>query len=112
MIRPLISALGFSAALVCAMPALAQDVVSIHVGYGDLNLANTAGEAVFERRIDAAVTEICGRSPQRDLNQVAIVSQCRREASAGAREMARRAIAAARGPVMAATGQPVLVAIR
>lgn len=35
------------------------DVVIRHVGYADLNLASTAGERTLNRRVSAAVSDLC-----------------------------------------------------
>jgi UrcA family protein len=109
MICPTLSALGLSAALVCAAPTLAQDRVSRHAG---MTPASAAGAAAFERRLDLTAAKVCGRAPVRDADQTAIVSQCRREVLAGAQEMAGRVVAATRGPALATADQRVLAAVR
>jgi UrcA family protein len=114
MMRTILAALTLAAttASVGAAPALAQDMVAIKVGYSDLNLNSTAGAAVLERRIDAAVTQICGRADNRDPQQRALVSQCRQEVSVGADAQGRQAIAKARQTVLAAAPQPTAFAVR
>lgn len=114
MIRTILTTitLAAAAASICTAPALAQDLVSIKVSYSDLNLSSTAGAAVLQRRIDAAVTQICGRADNRDLQQRAMVSQCRQEVSVGAEEQGRQAIAKARETVLASAPPPSAVAAR
>ncbi len=114
MIRTILTTitLAAAAASICTAPALAQDMVSVKVGYSDLNLASTAGAAVLERRIDAAVMQICGRADNRDPQQRALVAQCRQEVSVGADEQGRQAIAKAHQTVLASAPQPAFIAIR
>jgi len=114
MIRTILTTitLAAAAASICTAPVLAQDLVSIKVGYSDLNLNSTAGAAVLERRIDAAVTQICGQADNRDPQQRAMVSQCRQEVSVGADEQGRQAIAKARQTVLASAPQPAFIAVR
>lgn len=49
-------ALGKSARLVVTAPA---DPVARHISYADLNLASPAGETTLNRRVDAAVSDLC-----------------------------------------------------
>jgi UrcA family protein len=109
MIRPILTALTLAAA-VCATPALAQDVVSIKVSYSDLNLNSTAGAAILQRRIDAAVAQICGTVDTFDLRRSALVAQCRREVSAAPYDQSRQAVAKARQTVLASAPQSATVA--
>jgi UrcA family protein len=117
MIRTVLSALALAlaaatASVSAAAPAQAQDLVTINVSYADLNLSNTAGAAVLQRRIDAAVGQICGRADNRDLEQRAAVAQCRAEVSIGADEQSRQAIAKARQTLLAAAPQAPVFAVR
>jgi UrcA family protein len=54
--RPLI-ALTAAAVLGTAAPAFAE---TFSIPYGDLNLANEAGQQALERRIDVVAREYCG----------------------------------------------------
>ncbi len=117
MIRKILTAATLAtlaAAALCAAPAMAQDqdVVTIKVGYSDLNLASTAGAAVLQRRIDSAVTQICGRVEGYDLQRRAAIVQCRRQVSAVPSEDGRQAIAKARQTVLASASQPATSAAR
>ena len=91
--RLIFSALGLGAALICAMPAAAQDEPSARVSYSDLNLSSATGSATFGRRIEAAVTQVCGRSGGLDLDQAALVNSCRTRAGAAARAQMDRVVA-------------------
>jgi UrcA family protein len=114
MIRTILTAATLAAAAVCAAPAMAQDqdAVTIKVAYSDLNLASTAGAAVLQRRIDAAVTQICGRVEGYDLQRTAAIVRCRREVSAGPSEEGRQAIAKAHQTVLASAPQPTPSTVR
>ena len=46
MIRSMLSAISLGAALISVAPAMAQDQISVHVSYADLDLSSTAGAAV------------------------------------------------------------------
>jgi UrcA family protein len=105
MIRTILSALCLTAAIVSAAPALAQEDVSIHVSYADLNLASPAGAAVFHQRLDNAVTTICGRPGGRDLGQATIVKACRDNTGLTASRLERQAIAAAEQKVQLASAR-------
>jgi UrcA family protein len=108
MIRTVLTAFAIAAATAsvsATAPAQAQDLVTINVSYADLNLSSTAGAAVLQRRIDAAVGQNCGRADNRDLEQRAAVAQCRREVAIGADEQSRQAIAKARSTVLASAPQ-------
>ncbi len=115
MIRTTLAALALASTAACvglAAPAFAQDLISIQVSYSDLNLASTAGAAVLQRRIEAAIDQICGQADIRDLQQRAAVVQCRREVSSGADEQSRQAVAKARQTVLASAPPPAGFASR
>ncbi len=94
--RLILSALGLSAALITAMPAAAQDQISVRVSYADLNLASNAGTAVLKQRMDDAVTQICGKANPRDIGAMTFVQACRDSTSVTIELQLRRVIAAAR----------------
>ena len=106
--RLILSALGLSAALISALPAAAQDQVSVHVSYADLNLASNAGAAVFKQRMNDAITHICGKANMRDLGAMAMVQACRKSTSTMAEHQMRQVIAAAQAtsPVTLAQAEP------
>jgi UrcA family protein len=101
MIRSILSALCLTAAIVSAAPALAQEEVSVHVSYADLNLASPAGVADFRSRLNNAVTTICGKADPRDLGRATIVKACRDTAALSAERQVRQAIASAQTPMLA-----------
>jgi UrcA family protein len=107
MTRLIFSALAITAALVSAMPAAAQDAISVHVSYADLNLGAADGVAVFRHRLDQAVTAICGTADRRDLGRTAIVKACRSDAALGAEGQVRNAIASAQAPMLASAGSKI-----
>ena len=110
--RLIFSALGLGAALICTMPAAAQDEMSVHVSYADLNLNDAAGSAAFGRRIDNAVTQICGREGGVDLTRVAIVRSCRSQVGAAAHAQMDQVVAAIQHPQTLASAKVVTLASR
>ncbi len=110
--RLIFSALGLGAALICAMPAAAQDEVSVHVSYADLNLSNPTGSAIFARRIENAVVQICGPKGGMDLNRGAIVNSCRTQVGAAAHAQMDRVIAEVQHPQTLASAKVVTLASR
>jgi UrcA family protein len=75
-----------AAAALCAAgaPAFAQeldaDIVQRTVSYADLDLSSPAGVAAFDQRIDAAVTQVCGRVEGYDLTARRKMENCQRDA--------------------------------
>lgn len=88
-----------------AAPALAQEEISVHVRYGDLNLASPAGAHAFHLRLERAVTDICGSYDPRDVAEASIVAACRVETSARASRLEQDAVAGA------SDGYPVKTAL-
>ena len=110
--RLIYSALGLGAALICTMPAAAQDDVSVHVSYADLNLANAAGSATFGRRIEAAIVQVCGRKGGINLDRAAVVNSCRAQVGAAAHAQMDRVIANVQQPQTLAAAKVVTLASR
>jgi UrcA family protein len=54
------------------------------VRYDDLNLANSAGTAAFQRRIRQAADRACGGRDSRDLQRAVAYQRCIYEATANA----------------------------
>jgi len=97
MIRTLISTLVLGAALVSTAPAFAQETVSVHVSYADLNLASPQGQRALQGRIENAVTEICGVDDAGDsLSYQRAHAACVAATRASASDQERQAIAAAK----------------
>ena len=81
------SILGGTAAPAFAQPAAAAPTRV--VSYADLNLASAAGRAVLDRRINAAVRDVCGHAYPIDLASVDQVLQCRQETLAAVGQLRR-----------------------
>ena len=95
MIARTLAAIGASA-LLFATPAFAQDdLMSVEVQIGDLNLASDAGKAQLNRRVFRAMGEICGQAP-RALALTEGYTTCRTEVLADADAK----IAALKGPTV------------
>jgi UrcA family protein len=98
MLARTLAAIGASA-LLLATPALAQeDLMSVEVRTGDLNLASNAGRAQLNRRIFRAMGQICGEAP-RSLDIAEAYDSCRTEVLADADAK----IAALKGPTVRIT---------
>ena len=71
-----------------ATPAFAADeqVVSVVVPYGDLDVADPAGADALSQRIDSAVEKVCHRPDIRNLKGMVAWEQCKADALAGAME--------------------------
>lgn len=96
MIKAILSASMLIAAAI-ASPASARDfdtTVEI-VRTGDLNLASPRGVAALDRRIAAAVSNICGSADTRDLVMSRAVQACRVATRASAADQRLTALAAA-----------------
>jgi len=97
MIRTIISTLVLGAALISTAPAFAQETVSLHVSYADLNLASPQGQRALQGRIENAVTEICGATDRGDPpSYVREQKACVAATRASASDQERQAIAAAK----------------
>lgn len=95
MIARTLAAIGASA-LLLATPAFAQDeLMSVEVKIGDLNLASDAGKAQLNRRVVRAMGQICGQEP-RALDLAEGYADCRTEVLADADAK----IAALKGPTV------------
>ena len=70
-----------------ATPAVAADeVVSVVVHFGDLDVADPAGADALSQRIDSAVEKVCHRPDIRNLKGMAAWEECKADALAGAME--------------------------
>lgn len=76
MLSNLARAAAIAAALLAAVPAVADGAKSVQVSYADLNLASAQGKASFERRIGVAAQRVCGPAYQRDLMMLAATKRC------------------------------------
>ena len=100
----ILSAFGLAAALISTSPVAAQDQVQVHVFFGDLNLADSAGAARFKARMDQALTQICGSADPRDIGAVTLVRACRDSNGQAIERQTSMIIAQAR------TARPVILA--
>ena len=83
--KSIVTVLAALAAASIAAPAAAQEA-SVHVPYGDLDLADPAGVAALEDRIAVAVEAVCSKvEPRRIRTQVAW-EECKARSLADAME--------------------------
>lgn len=90
MLKPILFAAAALASALTTSPVFAKAAtpgVRV-VSYADLDLSSGAGQARFERRIEAAVRDVCGEAPSFDLVRRQAVEQCRTETRANARRSA------------------------
>jgi UrcA family protein len=90
---PLFAIVG--ALLLAPLPALAGDLPTRLVRYGDLDLTKAEGVARLEHRVAAAARLVCRIDDPRDLTQSAIARKCRSAALAAAQRQTQAAIAEA-----------------
>jgi UrcA family protein len=67
-----------------AVPASAAGEVTVSVAYADLNLTAPAGNAALQRRIEAAVKEVCDKPDMRNLKAMTAWEECKANARLGA----------------------------
>lgn len=87
MLKPILFAAATLAAAVTASPVFATPIapeVRI-VTYADLDLSSAAGRARLDRRIEAAVREVCGEASSFDLARRRAVRECVAETRANVR---------------------------
>lgn len=98
MLKPILFAAATFAAALSVPPAAARpaDTGVRTVSYADLDLRNAAGRARLERRIDAAVRDLCGEAPSFDLARRRAVRECLAETRANVRLPAPRTSGGAR----------------
>lgn len=102
--------LVIAGSILSGAPAFAQTAAR-HVAYDDLNLASVAGRAKLERRLDSAVTAVCGfQASLTMLSEARAVRRCRVDA----RQDARIQVSALLNPSqkLADKGHGVIVASR
>src|SRR6186713_32511 len=70
-----------------ATPAVAaEEIVSVVVPFGDLDVADPAGADTLTQRIDAAVEKVCHRPDIRNLKGMVAWEECKTDALASAME--------------------------
>jgi len=80
------------ASVAAANPAQAE---GRRVSYADLDLTSPQGQAVFDRRIESAIRQICGRPFPSDLQTSHQVQRCRSETRADVQAQRNDALAQA-----------------
>ncbi len=93
MLKPVLFAAAALASAVSFSPALAKPATpSVRVvSYADLDLSSTSGQARLERRIEAAVRDVCGEAPSFELARQQAIRDCIAETRANVRRPARPA---------------------
>ena len=84
MLKPILFAAAALASAISISPAFAKPIapeVRV-VSYADLDVSTAAGQARLERRIQAAVRDVCGAAPSYDLARRQAVQECITETSA------------------------------
>ncbi|HWT13986.1 MAG TPA: UrcA family protein [Allosphingosinicella sp.] len=90
---------GFVNLGLAAGPAMAQAQETITVSYADLNLANAAGRHLFDRRIFAAASQLCGDFAPIELGRAAAGRTCLSATLAAVRPQRDAAVGARYGTV-------------
>lgn len=96
---------AFALSLVAIAPAVAQDAAPTRtVSYDDLNLTTVPGRAMLNRRISAAVSELCGDGAVRVVDgRARAVQACRSAAFVSTREQVAAAMSNAQQTARADT---------
>ena len=77
------AAIAFTA--LTANPAFAEEATSSRIVYfGDLNLASAKGPATLQRRVDRAISLVCGDGYIGDVKTQQSIRECRQTAHASA----------------------------
>lgn len=93
---------GIMAAVATVSQAAQDEVVSVEVRYGELDLAKTAGAEVFYRRLKHATRTVCGSLNPRSASSVRVWNDCYQETL-------ETAVAAANRPILTALHQRQMV---
>lgn len=76
-----------------AAPASAADIVTVQVGYADLDLTTDAGKDVLETRVSTAIKTACVKPESRSLKAAQAWENCKDSASNSASDQVEKAIA-------------------
>ena len=78
MLKPILFAAATLAAAITTSPVFARPITPEvrTVAYADLDLSSAAGRNRLERRINAAVRDVCGAVPSFDLARRSLVRDC------------------------------------
>lgn len=96
MIKSVVSATLFLAALTPSVAFAQEPAPTQIVRTSDLNLRSARGVAALDRRIEYAIEILCGTADNRDLDAQAGVRDCRAETQANMGTQRAAAIAAAK----------------
>lgn len=98
MLKTLTALAAFTAAAALVVPTVSQaeEMPSVLVPYGDLNLASALGQSKLQNRIAFAAKSVCAIADPRDQNFSFAVSECRSTAIADAQPAYEQAIASTR----------------
>ena len=100
--KAILSAVALSVAAVgVAVPANAE-TRSVKVEYGDLDLASAEGKTTLQGRLKGAVRTVCGAADNRNLKEIADVSNCEAQANQTARKAVVTIMAASQAGTAAA----------
>lgn len=104
---------SFAAGATPASAAPSDDLPSVAVHYGDLDLTDMHDVARLNRRVLAAAVAVCGTYDLRDLQGMASAEACRNEAIAAAEPEVKLAVArAASGQKLAGTLPAGILSVR
>ena len=78
-----LTAAAIAVATSLPLPACAEAPTRV-VRFDDLNLASPHGRAVLDRRVKAAIVDVCGDPGAQDLHLLAMQKACQRKARAAA----------------------------
>lgn len=106
MTRHLFSALLIAGCFSTTVMARAQATESLHIRISDLNLTRRADVDILHRRLEQALTQVCGANDAQDSLRIGAVDACRDEARLESARLATGAIAAAHRAEMAAIQGP------
>ena len=98
---------GFLNIGLAVAPAFAAAPQSIAVSYADLDLSNTVGREILDRRIANAASTLCGEFRSVELGWAAAVQACRAETIASTQPQ-RNAALGLRGTVEVSQADPIV----
>ena len=84
---------AISLAFVVTTPATAAEIVTVKVGYADLDLNTAAGKDTLDARISAAIKTACIRPDTRNLKAVQAWEDCRDSAASSVADQLEKTVA-------------------
>ena len=79
-----LAALALSGMGAAPAAAAAEDEVSVSVDFAGLDLTTSAGNAMLNRRVDAAIKDVCAKPDIRNLKAMTAWEECKASARIGA----------------------------